>query len=63
MTTNDVKLRHGLKGISELLGCSISTAQRIKKKGIIDEAIIQIGKTIVIDERKALELLKKHSKV
>lgn len=63
MTTTDVKLRYGIKGIAELLGCSRATAQKIKDKGLIDEAIIQIGKTIVIDERKALECLKKHSKV
>lgn len=63
MTATDVKLRYGIPGIADLLGCSTATAQRIKNSGIIDEAIIQIGKTIVIDERKALECLKKHSKV
>lgn len=63
MSTNEPKLKHGIPGLMELLGCGRSTAQKIKNSGIIDDAIIQIGKTIVIDERKALELLKKHSKV
>jgi len=47
----------------DLLGCGRSTAQKIKNSGILNEAIIQIGNIIIIDEDKAMECLKKHSKV
>jgi len=47
---------HGLAGIASLFGCSIPTAYRIKKSGIIDAAITQIGRKIVVDAPKALEL-------
>lgn len=46
----------GIAGIAALYGCSRSTAQRIKKSGVIDDAIWQVGRTIVTDTRKALEL-------
>ena len=48
---------YGLAGLSNLLGCSISTASRIKKSGVIDAAISQYGKIIVVDAYLALELL------
>ena len=48
---------YGLAGLSKLLGCSISTAARIKKSGVIDAAISQHGKIIVVDADLALELL------
>lgn len=32
------------------------TAQRIKRSGVIKDAITQYGRTIVIDRQKALEL-------
>lgn len=49
---------YGLKGLSDLLGCSISTAQRVKSSGVIDAAISQTFKTIVIDADLALDLLR-----
>ncbi|SDE00570.1 DUF3853 family protein [Riemerella columbipharyngis] len=49
---------YGLAGLSKLLGCSISTASRIKKEGIFDEAIFQQGKLIIIDKEKFIELMK-----
>ena len=52
------KYVYGLKGISTLFGCSKSTAYKIKRSGRIDEAISQIGSTIIVDAEKALELLK-----
>jgi len=61
--TGEKKLRYGIKGLVDLLGCGRSTAQKIKNSGILNEAIIQIGNTIIIDEDKAMECLKKHSKV
>lgn len=48
---------YGLKGLCSLLGCSLSTAARIKKSGVIDAAISQTGKIIVIDADLALDLL------
>lgn len=55
------KYVYGIRGIANLLNCSISTANRIKKKGVIDKAIIQQGRTIIVDAEKALELLKNDS--
>ena len=48
---------YGLKGLSSLLGCSISTASRIKKSGTLDAAIHQQGKIIVIDADLVLDIL------
>ena len=55
---------YGIAGIAKLFGCSISTAQRIKDRGEIDDAISQIGGVIVVDAEYALDmhrLSKKHS--
>ncbi|MGI6224120.1 MAG: DUF3853 family protein [Prevotella sp.] len=56
------QLIYGIDGLAKFLGTSKSTAQRIKKSGIINEAIAQRGRTIVIDGDKAIELLKTRSK-
>lgn len=53
------KYVYGLKGIQMLFHCSKSTAYNIKRSGRIDEAISQIGNTIIVDAEKALALLKK----
>ncbi len=53
---------YGLKGLAALLGCSLSTAARIKKSGVLDAAIVQHGKIIVIDADLALDLLKARPK-
>lgn len=34
---------YGIEGIARVFGCSVPTANRIKKSGIIDKAITQIG--------------------
>lgn len=52
------KYAYGIAGICEIFGCSKPTAQRIKKSGVIDAAITQTGRTIVIDRQKALDLVK-----
>lgn len=52
------RLVYGIKGIAELFGCSISTAQRIKDSGKIKKALTQVGRKIVVDADKALELYK-----
>jgi hypothetical protein len=41
-----------------VFGCSVPTANRIKKSGVIDDAITQIGRKIIIDAEKALALAK-----
>ena len=48
----------GYQGIADLFGCSRSTAQRIKKSGIIDEAITQVNRKILVDADLALQLVK-----
>ena len=40
----------------KLFGCSLPTANRIKKSGKIDKAITQIGRKIIVDAELALEL-------
>ena len=50
------KYVYGIFGISQLFGCSIPTAHRIKKDGKIDKAITQIGRKIIVDADLALEL-------
>ncbi len=49
---------YGLQGICDLFGCSIATAARIKRSGVIDAAISQVGNTIVVDADLAIDLLK-----
>ena len=44
--------------LSKLLGCSISTAARIKKSGVLAPAIHQTGKIIVVDADLALDLMR-----
>ena len=53
------KYVYGLAGIAYLFGCSIPTANRIKKSGRIDRAIKQIGRKIIVDAELALELASK----
>lgn len=49
---------YGMKGLAQLLGCSLSTANRIKKSGVLNAAIAQNGKIIVIDADLAMDLLR-----
>jgi len=53
------KYVYGIMGIARLLGCSRSSVDRLRKKGIIEEAIIQDGRKIIVDAELALELMKK----
>lgn len=48
---------YGIDGLAKLIGKSKNTAQRLKSSGIIDDAIIQNGRTIMIDAKLALELM------
>ncbi|MCF0178160.1 MAG: DUF3853 family protein [Bacteroidales bacterium] len=49
---------YGMQGIAGALGCSVPTASRIKATKVLDGAIIQHGRTIIMDVPKAFELLK-----
>lgn len=49
-------LVHGIKGIASIFGCSIPTANRIKKSGVIDAAITQVNRKIIVDVDLALKL-------
>ena len=50
------RLVYGIKGIADTFGCSIPTANRIKRSGIIDDAITQVGRKSVVDADLALKL-------
>lgn len=49
---------YGVQGIAETFGCSIPTANRIKASGVIDGAITQVGRKIVVDPELAIQLVK-----
>lgn len=49
---------YGVKGLATLVGCSLPTAQRIKKSGIIRSATYQFNKTVMFNADLVLELLK-----
>lgn len=51
---------YGLKGICKIFNCGINKANEIKQSGVIDDAIVQTGRTIVIYKERALECVKKH---
>lgn len=55
----DRHYEHGIAGIAKIFGCSIPTANRIKKSGVIDSAITRVGRKIVVDSELALELVRK----
>ena len=56
VTDTERKYVYGILGIAKLFGCSLPTANRIKKSGKIDKAITQIGRKIIVDVELALEL-------
>ena len=49
-------MEYGIGGIMRIFNCSRTQANRIKQSGIIDGAIWQVGRLIVTDPEKALEL-------
>ena len=53
------KYVYGRAGIAE---CSKTTASRIKQSGLIDGAYRQVGRLIIVDAEKALELAAKRAK-
>ena len=56
VTDTERKYVYGILGIAKLFGCSLPTANRIKKSGKIDKAITQIGRKIIVDAELALDL-------
>lgn len=48
----------GIKGLAKVLGISVSTVNRMKTEGILDDAIFQNGKTVIFDTYKVLEILR-----
>lgn len=50
---------YGIAGIASVLGCSNPTAQRWKNSGILDPAIRQVGRKIIVDSELALSLIAK----
>ena len=56
------KYVYGRAGIAELFKCSKTTASRIKQSGLIDGAYRQVGRLIIADAEKALELAAKRAK-
>lgn len=56
-TTSEKRYVYGIAGICEIFRCSKATAIRIKKSGVLDKAITQVGRKIVIDAELALQLV------
>ena len=56
VTDTERKYVYGRLGIAKLFGCSLPTANRIKKSGKIDKAITQIGRKIIVNVELTLEL-------
>ena len=50
VTDTERKYVYGILGIAKLFGCSLPTANRIKKSGKIDKAITQIGRKMITEE-------------
>ena len=59
LTDSRGAVAHGIAGIADLFGVSYTQAKRLKASGILDAAISQSGRTIVVDSEKALELFHK----
>lgn len=53
---------YGIRGIAKVFGCSIPTANRIKRSGKINSAIMQVGRKIIVDADLALRLVQRNSK-
>lgn len=56
-TTDNVEYGYGMQAIMELVSGSYSKACRIKKSGIIDDAISQNGRKIIVNMPLARKIL------
>ena len=61
-SSSDKRFVYGLKGLAWLLGCSKTTAARLKASGKYDEAITQIGALLIIDADEVLRIAKESNK-
>lgn len=52
------KYEYGIKGLAKVLSCSKSKAEKVKKSGVLDKAIYQQGRTIIVDKEKVMECLR-----
>lgn len=48
----------GIKGVAKVFGISSSTVSKMKAGGVLDEAILQNGKTVIFETYKLLEILR-----
>lgn len=55
--TSQKRYEYGIRGIAKIFGCSIPTANRLKKSGKINAAITQVGRKIIVDADYALQLI------
>lgn len=53
---------YGLKGLARVLGCSKTTAARLKASGDYDDAITQIGALLIIDANEVLRIARERKK-
>lgn len=60
--SSDKHYVYGLAGIAQLLSCSISTAYRIKQSGVIDPAVSQVNRLLIVDADLVLDLLRVDTK-
>lgn len=51
---------YGMQGIATIFRCSLVTANKIKKSGMLDDALVQVGRKIIINKRKAIEVANKN---
>lgn len=48
----------GIDGLADLIGCGRTKAMALKATGLLDPAITQVGRSIVIDAEMALRLIR-----
>ena len=51
---------YGIAGIAQIFGCSIPTASRIKKSGIIEDNTIASQKEIIERDKNLIDYLQRH---
>lgn len=51
------RLVYGIRGLARLLDCSHTTAQKVKNSGVIDRAVTQFGRKLIIDADLAISLM------
>lgn len=57
--TPERKYVYGLAGVRKLFNCSHATAQKYKD-GVIKDAVRQVGRKIIVDADKAMELFNEY---